>query len=58
LTHPPVDSDHLYVFVQGTQVTPSAVNTSTTNPAFTLSTPPGTTDNIFTFIQTNAPGTS
>lgn len=58
LTHPPVDSDRLWIVVGGTPSTPTSVNTSSTNPAFTLATPPGTTDDIFAIIQTDEPGTS
>lgn len=58
LTHPPVDSNHIWVVVDGTPATPSAVNVSTTNPAFTLSSPPGVGKKIFVIVETNAPGTS
>ncbi len=56
LSHPPVDSAHLHVWSNGTLVTPSAVDTSTSNPAFTLSSAAGTNNNlIFALIETNAP---
>jgi len=59
LSHPPVDSSHLHVWSDGTLVTPSAVDTSTSNPAFTLSSAANTNNNlIFALIETNAPGVS
>src|SRR5688572_16227680 len=42
LSHPPASSSELLVWVDGTLTTPSAVNVSTTNPAFTLSSAAGT----------------
>jgi hypothetical protein len=58
LTHPPVSSSYLDVWVDGTPATPSSVNTNSTNPAFTLTTPPGTTQKWFAIIQTDEPGTT
>lgn len=52
LSHPPVDSDHLKVWVDGTITTPSAVVTTAANPAFTLGAAPGVAKGIFAFIQT------
>jgi hypothetical protein len=56
LTHPPVSSDYLNVWVDGTPATPSSVNTSSTNPAFTLSSAPGVGEKVFAIIQTDEPG--
>ncbi len=53
LTHAPVSSAELDVWVNGTLVTPSAVNTSTTNPAFTLSVAPGVDQLVFALSKTN-----
>lgn len=55
LSHAPVDSDHLLVWQDGTIVTPSAVNTSTANPAFTLSAAATNAKLLFALIQTNNP---
>ena len=57
LSHPPAATDELLVWVDGTLTAPSAVNTSTTNPAFTLSSPAGTNDKkIIGLIFTREPG--
>lgn len=57
LSHPPVSSSYLTVFVQGTgEVTPSSVNVSSTNPAFTLSSAAGSGSLVVALIETNAPG--
>lgn len=56
LSHAPYDSDHIHVLVNGTTSTPSAVDTSATNPAFTLSGAPGVGQGVFVLIETNAPG--
>lgn len=57
LSHPPYSSSELTVWVQGTgEVTPSSVNVSATNPAFTLSVAPGDDKLVFAMIETNAPG--
>jgi hypothetical protein len=56
LPYAPVSSSNLKVWVDGTLQTPSAVNISTTNPAFTLSTAPGSLASIFALIETNQPG--
>lgn len=58
LTHPPVDSDSITVWVDGTQTTPSSVNTNTTNPAFTLGSAAANNKLIAVKIETNAPGDS
>lgn len=59
LSHTPVSSSYLHVWVDGTLTTPSAVNTSATNPAFTLSTAVGTNlKQIFALIETNTPSQS
>lgn len=58
LSHPPVDSDHLHVWIDGTLTTPSAVNVSATNPAFTLSPVPGVGKKVFVLLETTAPGNS
>jgi hypothetical protein len=59
LSHPPVDSTYLHVWVNGTLQTPSAVDISTTNPAFTLTSAANTNNNlIFALIETNSPGIS
>lgn len=55
LSHAPVDSDHLLVWGDGTLLTPSAVNTSAANPAFTLSGAPDVDKLVFALIQTNNP---
>jgi hypothetical protein len=57
LSHPPADTDELLVWVGGTLTVPSAVNTSSTNPAFTLSSAAGTNaTKIIAMIFTNQPG--
>lgn len=58
LSHPPVNADALKVWVAGTLQTPSNVNTSLTNPSFTLSAPPPNNAFIFAMIETNNPGAS
>lgn len=57
LSHPPAATDELLVWVGGTLTAPSAVNTSTTNPAFTLTSAAGTNaTKIIAMIFTNVPG--
>ena len=56
LSHPPVTSDQLHVFVDGTVVSPSAVNVSATNPAFTLTVAPGSLNAVFAIVETTSPG--
>lgn len=56
LSHAPITSAHLKVWVNGTLTTPATVNT--TNPAFTLSSPPTSTGIVFAIIETNSPGNS
>jgi hypothetical protein len=56
LTHPPVDSNAITVWVDGTATTPSAVNTNSTNPAFTLGSAAGVGKLVTALIETNAPG--
>ncbi|MDD5002375.1 MAG: hypothetical protein PHO55_15500 [Thiomonas arsenitoxydans] len=56
LSHPPYSSDYLTVYDNGTEVTPSSVNTSTANPAFTLSDAPDNGNIVMALIQTNVPG--
>lgn len=58
LSHPPFSSSHITVWVDGTQTAPSAVDTSATNPAFTLGAAPGVGKQVFVLIETNAPGNS
>jgi hypothetical protein len=59
LSHPPFSADELLVFVDGTLTTPSAVNTSTSNPSFTLTSAAGTNGKkIIELIFTNVPGNS
>ncbi len=59
LSHPPISSDELLIWVDGTLTAPSAVNTTTTNPAFTLTSPTGTSaKKIIAMIFTNVPGIS
>lgn len=59
LSHPPAASDAIDVWVDGTLTVPSAVNTSATNPAFTLSTASGTNaKKIIAMIYTLNPGNS
>lgn len=52
LTHAPINSDELDVWVAGTLVTPSAVNTSASNPAFTLSTPAAVNALVMALVKT------
>lgn len=59
LSHPPVSSSELWVWVQDTGiVTPSSVSTDATYPAFTLSSAPATGKKIISLIGTNKPGNS
>lgn len=58
LSHPPVNANALKVWVAGASVTPTSVNTSSANPAFTLATPPANDAFIFALIETNEPGNS
>jgi hypothetical protein len=54
LSHPPAASDELLVWNAGTLLSPSAVNTSSTNPAFTLASPP--VGKVIGLIFTDKPG--
>lgn len=59
LSHPPVSADELLVWVDGTLTVPAAVNLSTTNPSFTLTSAAGTNaKKIIEMIFTNVPGIS
>ena len=59
LSHPPAAADALTVWLNGTLVSPSAVNTSVTNPAFTLTGLAGTGgQKIIALIETLNPGNS
>lgn len=59
LSHPPASSADIDVWIDGTLTAPSAVNTSTTNPAFTLTTASGTNNKkIVAMIYTLNPGIS
>jgi hypothetical protein len=59
LSHPPASSSDIDVWVDGTLTAPSAVNVSTTNPAFTLSSASGTNQKkIVALIYTQNPGNS
>jgi hypothetical protein len=55
LSHAPVDADHLLVWIDGTQTAPSGVNTTATNPAFTMSSAPANNKLVAALIQTNNP---
>lgn len=55
LSHTPVSSAFLKVWVDGTATTPSTVSTSATNPSFTLGAAPADGDLVFAFIQTLTP---
>lgn len=56
LSHPPFDSNQLTVWVDGTLTAPSAVNVSSTNPAFTLGAAAAVTKQVFALIETDEPG--
>jgi hypothetical protein len=57
LSHPPATTTALDVWIDGTLTTPSSVNTSTTNPAFTLSSAAGTNQKkIVVLVYTQQPG--
>ena len=57
LSHAPVTSTSLTVWVDGTLTTPASVNTSSTNPSFTLTSAAGTDQKkIFALIETLNPG--
>lgn len=57
LSHPPAATDELLVWVDGTLTVPSAVNVSSSNPAFTLSSAAGTNQKkIVAMVFTNEPG--
>ena len=58
LTHPPVDDSSVSVWVGGTQTTPSSVNTSSANPAFTLGAAAALDAFIAVKIETSEPGSS
>lgn len=53
LSKAPVDAAHLHVWQDGTLVTPSAVNTSTANPAFTLGSPAPNAKKLIAIIEHN-----
>lgn len=55
LSHTPASSSNLHVFVDGTLTAPSAVNTSTTNPAFTMAAAPAVDKQVFAIIETTTP---
>jgi hypothetical protein len=57
-SHPPQSSTNLTVWVDGTQTTPSAVNVSSTNPAFTLGSAAGLDVLVAALIETDEPGDS
>lgn len=58
LSHPPANANELLVWnaTQATQLSPSSVDLSSTNPAFTLSAAPGLGDKIVALIMTDEPG--
>lgn len=56
LSHAPVGTNALKVWVDGTLQTPTGVNTSLTNPSFTLAAPPANNAYVFAIIETNNPG--
>lgn len=58
LSHTPVSSAYLHVWSDGTLATPSAVNTTAANPAFTLSVAPGVDKQVFALIETQTPNQS
>ena len=58
LSHPPFDSAQLSVWVDGTLTAPSAVNVSSTNPAFTLGSAAALDKQVFALIETDEPGDS
>ncbi len=58
LTHPPVDANAITVWVDGTETAPSAVDVSSTNPAFTMAAAPTVDKLVFALIETNEPGDS
>jgi hypothetical protein len=58
LTHAPVDNSSITVWVDGTATTPSSVNTSTANPAFTLGSAAANNGFIAVKIETSVPGDS
>jgi len=51
----PVSDSYLHVWVDGTLTTPLSVDTSTTNPAFTLAVAPGVDKQVMALIETNTP---
>jgi hypothetical protein len=55
LSVPPVDSNHLIVWVNGTVTAPSSVNTSVASPSFTIAAPAGNNLLVAALIQTNNP---
>ena len=56
LSHPPFDSNQLSVWVDGTLTSPSAVDVSSTNPAFTLGSAAALDKLVFALIETDEPG--
>lgn len=58
LSHAPVGTAALKVWVDGTLQTPTGVNVSLANPSFTLATPPANNAYVFAIIETNNPGSN
>lgn len=58
LSHAPVTSSELTVWVDGTQTTPSSVNTTVANPAFTLGAAAANNKLVFALIETQNPGSN
>lgn len=54
LSHAPYSSSHIHVWVDGTLTSPSAVNASSANPAFTLGAAATHQKKVFALIETNA----
>jgi hypothetical protein len=55
LSHTPVSSSYLKVWVNGALTTPSSVDLSAANPAFTLAAPPANNHQVYALIQTATP---
>lgn len=58
LNHPPATSTSINVWVAGTLVTPSSVNTSSASPAFTLGAIPAVGAKVVAMVLTDEPGTN
>lgn len=56
LSHAPVDSNAVTVWIDGTLTSPSSVVTTVANPAFTLGSAAGVGKLVTALIETNAPG--